>query len=178
MTMNERPRNLESDGSPEEIRRSSAFEWVYWLQWVLATTLGWVVGAIITPDFEAVGLGVGLLQWLVLRQRIRGRIWWWIIASTFGWLGGVGLLYLLRPSDPMLAFVTLGLGISLAQWLVLRRWVHRADWWIIIGTLAWTVGLLRLLGFSLVGTIVGGVTGWALQMLLRHPRPLNEEQGG
>lgn len=179
MTMNDRPRNPEGDESPEKTQRRSSFEWVYWLQWVLATTLGWALGALVfaTANLEAVGLGVGVLQWLVLRQRIRGRIWWWIVASTLGWLGGALLVYLLRPSDPLLAFATQGVAISVAQWLVLRRWVYRADWWMIIGTLAWTVGLLSLLGPSLVGTVVGGVTGWALQMLLQNPRPLNEEPG-
>ncbi len=160
----------ETESGPPEFE----FEWTYWLLWVLATTLGWVLGWVLLPGFT-VGLWVGLLQWFVLRQRVRQQSGWWILASGVGWLVGSLLAIVLPIEDPVLVGALLGLGISAGQWFVLRRWVHRAEWWVIISTLSWTVASFGLLGHSLVGTIAGGVTGWALQLLLHHARLLASE---
>ena len=81
----------------------------FWLQWVLASTVGMLVGMVIAVvlavfseilfgglgdlPFElawgiGLGIGVGLLQWLVLRRRVSG-VGWWVLASA---AGGFGIL--------------------------------------------------------------------------------------
>jgi hypothetical protein len=50
------------------------------------------------------------------------------------YVGGRDLL------DSLLGYSTLGAGLGLAQWLVLRRWSPRAHWWILVNLLGWTAG--------------------------------------
>ena len=57
-----------------------------------------------------------------------------------------------------------------AQWLILRRWVHQAGWWIVVSTLGWAAGLSGFVGPFLVGAVVGAVTGIAMELLVRYPR--------
>ena len=74
--------------------------WVLWLQWVLAGTLGWVVGGATAGYVYTVmeawlgnaamivgvcvhGAMVGVAQWFVLRRRL-ARTGWWVLASTAG----------------------------------------------------------------------------------------------
>ena len=61
----------------------------FWLQWVLASMLGFAAGAAMgnavtdwafTALFGAVG---GFMQWLVLRRQIAAA-GWWVLASTLG----------------------------------------------------------------------------------------------
>jgi len=65
----------------------------------------------------------------------------------------------------------LGAGSGIAQWLFLRRRLHWAGWWIIISALAWTTGLTVFSGVLLSGAMVGAMTGIALDLLLRYPKP-------
>jgi len=49
---------------------------------IFGAGLGWVIG------IGLLGTLVGVLQWLVLKQRIP-RAGWWILASTLGWIAGI-----------------------------------------------------------------------------------------
>jgi len=149
---------------------SPTFDWSLWLQWVLVSTLGWVVGRALVGEV-GVGVAVGALQWIVLRPLIRGAAWW-ILASGVGWATGWAMVVAgLPPERSVMAGAVLGAAIGTAQWLVLRRQLHRTGWWIVISTLSWAVGLTGIPGPSLVGGVVGAATGLALERLLRHPRP-------
>ncbi len=69
-------------------------------RWIVATSLGWIVGYFITlywapsePSFLTgmiLGLTTGLAQWIVLREELH---WagWWIVFSTIGWVTGLNL---------------------------------------------------------------------------------------
>ena len=78
--------------------------------------------------------------------------------------------------------------LGLAQWLVLRKHIRRAGWWVFANALAWALGLLvAFVGTTLmkfdrfdlatalagaatgltVGAVVGGITGIALLWLLK-----------
>ncbi|MEA3350210.1 MAG: hypothetical protein U9Q82_06290, partial [Chloroflexota bacterium] len=57
-------------------RRDEPFNWVFWLQWVLATTVGWLIGGAFLPVEIGAGLAVGLLQGLILRPMIARTGWW------------------------------------------------------------------------------------------------------
>lgn len=158
----------------KEEGRGESFDWTLWLKWILVSALGWGFGLALGMDL-LIGAVVGLLQWLVLRSLIQGD-GWWIPASALGWAGAAGLIAaLFQPGQAVesvigLAALLIGIGIGVGQWLVLRRQVYRAWWWIVLSALGWAVGLMGVLGASLTGAVAGGVTGFALELLLRHPR--------
>ncbi len=153
--------------------KTLSLDWALWFLWIMATTLGWVLGRFLLPNlaFVTIGVGLAILQWLVLQPRIR-RAWRWIIATTFGWLLGSTLIQAILPDGMnFLAGVILGLTTGSAQWLILRKELYWAVWWIVINVIAWTTGMALLPGIMLTGVMVGAITGLALILLIRFPRP-------
>ncbi len=115
------------------------------------------------------GFMIGVLQWVVLRQRLT-QTGWWVLASAAGWAGGWAIA--IAPVSPEFGFLTgtvLGAALGTTQWLFLRRHFHRAGWWIVVSALGWTAGLTLLSGPLLVGAVAGAVTGIALELFLRYP---------
>lgn len=182
-----------------------------WLWWILATTIaGAIVGALEASGFQLVatifftGLLIGTAQWLVLRQYIP-KAFWWIVVSTLGWTFGLVLVSsYITLFDPLIQFLrTLGawevfwmnlvkqpivLAIfGAAQFPILRRFVRKAHWWILVSALG---GALDGASGSTVAYILqpglppapfstalsygagwlgyGIVAGICLQWLLRH----------
>lgn len=194
----------------------------YWLQWVLATTLGWLAWPLVdtllgimlslfgmntlfsaAPEqlsppltvlrlvlpllsLALVGAAIGGLQWLVLRKQVPDlRLWipftaaGLVIGAFVGAaLGGFGTAFL-------------GLGVGIMQWLQLRNSLNKAGWWPVMNVVSWPLGYLfggmigmtigqavndqvigALLSFVLVGAIVGTLTGAVLMWLLRENRVL------
>jgi hypothetical protein len=202
--------------------------WNVTLPWVLATVAGVVIGILSILTFvsglaltgtstvlvgiiggAALGGGVGIAQWLVLRRYVRSAIWW-IVVSVIGGMLGVALGLLLsdalsplisallgeagqvRPTRPgvllsralaaAVAGACVGLVLGGAQWLVLRRHVQSALWWIVVSWLGWMtslsvgagmVDLVGVLGSLLVVGVVSGVAmGWLLaQFVSGHAAP-------
>ena len=72
--------------------------WAFWVGWIGALGVGALVLALIlstgsvVPIFQGLVLGVvvGFIQWLIMRQYIRGA-WWWILVNAI-YLLIVGLL--------------------------------------------------------------------------------------
>ena len=148
------------------------FDWGLWLQWIMVTTVGWVLGMLFIHPFglAASGIAIGVLQWVVLQQHIsRGRQW--ILASIVGWTTGWTLALIAVPSDfRLLAGIVLGVSVGAAQWLVLRREVRLAGWWPIVSALAWATGMGVMPGVLMSGILPGSMTGIALELLLRYPK--------
>ncbi len=77
------------------------------------------------------------------------------------------------PFLELLAIALSSVGIGVAQWLVLRRRVSRAWWWIIANTIGFTVAISaifvfrEILGIVVPGLVNGAITGWALVKLLK-----------
>jgi hypothetical protein len=148
-----------------------SFDWTLWIEWVGATAVGWLLGGFLLPQLAlfSVGVVMGILQWVVLRQYLR-QAGWWILASTVGWSVGWGTTIAVVPLEiGILTEPLLGAAVGMLQWLVLRRQLRQAGWWIVVSTLGWTVALAGLTGQLLVGAVVGAVTGIALELLLRYP---------
>ena len=143
--------------------------WSFWLQWMLASILGFAVGAAmanaVTDLIFTVLFGVagGFTQWLVLRHRILGA-GWWVLASTLGFaiapivaIAGIMALSQIMSLDgnplaaPILLGVLSGVMSAIFPWLILRRQFAQAMWWI----------PAHLLG-SLLGGAMGIVTFHAL----------------
>jgi hypothetical protein len=155
------------------------FDGALWFQWIMATTVGWVLGRFLLPNisFLVIGVAIGILQWFVLQHRIR-KAWQWILATSTGWmLGALVILIVLPAGMDFLAGVAAGLATGTAQWLILRHEIQWAGWWIIINVVAWTTGMALLPGILLTGTMVGAITGIALVLLLRFPKSIEVTPG-
>jgi hypothetical protein len=144
--------------------------WGFWLAWVLASLMGFVVGALLgmyvayglfdRDVFDAtigitagivMGATAGCLQWVVLREKVA---WagWWVLASTLGFTITFGTLGAIGIGESNADYVRAGIlfaavfGVAggVLQWLVLRRaGIARAGLWvaaIIIGSLVTAIG--------------------------------------
>jgi hypothetical protein len=158
------------------------------------------------------GTVVGVAQALVLRRWLKSLRWKrWVLATAAGalvaWTLGMLPSTLMdlsaeaagapapEISDAMqYAFAVLlgaaaGPILGFAQWMVLRRHVHKAGWWLAANSAGWALGMPLVfvvagsappegitVGFALsvvltiaaVGAVVGAVHGLALVWLLRR----------
>jgi hypothetical protein len=143
----------------------------------------------LTLLFTLSGLGYGIAQWLVLRRLISGSKWWplatgigfMLAAALFGVIALAGVQNIMV--NEVIHNVVAGAGAGAAQWLILRRQMYAADWWV----------LVNIAGFLLAGAVInrmvvaaggneaiGGIlgvtamtmlTGAVLVWLLRQPAP-------
>jgi hypothetical protein len=111
----------------------------------------------ITEDFllpyifwPTLAVANGLLQYLLLR-RLLPRVGWWVVGTSLGWVLGLFGSRCLYHATFAAALdvrsvwfaaakaVLTGGTIGLAQWIVLRRRVRQAAWWILANILGWGV---------------------------------------
>ena len=181
----------------------------YWLAWFLASVLGYGMGAILgfsfiynlspKDTFDAtrgiisgivMGATGGYFQWVVLNERISGAGLWGL-ASALGFGLAMGTI---MPADSgennamagvMILGSVFGLVSGILQWLILRRKVPGARWWLLANLLGSLVGAfasliavaisetgnwgLAVMAFGLLfGAGNGAITGAALVWLLRQ----------
>ena len=188
--------------------------WGFWLAWFLASIIGYTVGMLLGASlayglfdrdaFDAimgVTLGIvmgaigGFAQWVVLRERITGS-GWWVLASALGFaafgLSGAIPSNVNPAVTGTLTSVTIGLVSGILQWLILRRKVARAGWWVwanILGLLVGEIGFPVAIAISsttnsdvsvlVVGLVYGAgygaSTGAALVWLLNQAHSSNIE---
>jgi hypothetical protein len=146
-----------------------------------------VRGSLLLPAVPA------FLHWLILR-RLFARAGWWIPASVVGWLlgyiplnvgiagadTGQGFLFISERYVFAVACAAAGALAGTLQWLVLKRWVACAGWWVLASSISWVgtawvyASLTRgndvhiVLGGAASGTLSGAITGLALVWLLRN----------
>ncbi len=126
-----------------------------------------------------IGLLTGIFQYLLLRRYLP-HITGWIPATFLGWLmpfvtGFLILNVLGMQNDTfslMLGLFLIGAMVALPQWLLLRRQVRYAFWWILAYGVGWgLVGLLNLvtsdplpvlLAIGLLPAIATGMAFWLL----------------
>jgi len=159
-------------------RKVLSFDWILWFQWIMATAWGWILGSLLFAGIylAAAGVTVAVFQWVILRSHLRGA-WRWLPASIIGWGVGTGLAFALGQLEP--SFVTgslLGSAVGLAQWLILRREVRWAGWWIAISVVGWSTGMSMALAPLLAGVLAGAMTGIALLLLPRMPKAAQPNQ--
>ena len=156
-----------------------AFDAVFWFQWIMATSVGWIVGSLIFPQLSTVsaGVGVGAMQWAVLYHRLP-QAWRWPLITAATWMGGSIFLLVAVPADLhlLLSGIILGPVLGIGQWLILRQHVYWAGWWIIISTMSWITGLTLLPGILATGAMAGAISGLALGLLLHSPREQAEDE--
>jgi predicted lysophospholipase L1 biosynthesis ABC-type transport system permease subunit len=150
--------------------RSQTMDWTLWFYWIMATTVGWLIGSSFFNGIPVVisGVAVAGLQWAVLHKRIQ-KAWRWAILSSLGWIIGYILLVIFFPAVMVLLIGPVLGGITgVAQWFLLKKEVELAGWWIVISILAWTTGLTLMPGFLTSGALPGALTGFTLVILFRY----------
>lgn len=193
-----------------------------WLAWVAAVTIGWAIGwalveivyrvsadmiwlAFLFQGAHVVGIGAAVLQALVLRRHLQRAATWILATGVAAVVSEVIATYVTvaayeRTGEIDAGFLTSialtivagGFLVGIAQWLILRRIVDRAGWWIPVSGLglivAWSLGALvgtvvvedmlrfkdDIRAFNLVAELVGAIiyaaiTGYALTRLFRSP---------
>jgi len=120
------------------------------------------------------GIAAGLFQWLVLRRRIARAGWW--LPATIGAGAAVGVVVFVSGLVNRDVGWSAGVGaggtmLGLMHWLVLRRQVARAGWWVLASTAGWVAGGLlgAVGGWAAIGAVYGAITGPVLVWLLRRP---------
>jgi hypothetical protein len=167
----------------------------FWLTWVLASAAGWAVGGAIgaavgssrepfVAGFVVVAAGgvlAGMLQSLVLRRQVAAAGWW--AVATIGAMAAVGVLVIaVGVVDAGVGAAASGTVLGVVQWLVLRRRVAQAGWWVLASTVGWVVGGFLsgafeggVAGWTTIGAVYGAITGAALVWLLRHQSPGSDQ---
>jgi len=126
------------------------------------------------------GALAGLYQWALLRKRLNG-VGSWIPVTVACWAGGTAIAYgLTKAQDSetltewlifLLAATAGGAILGAGQWLLLRRSLKRAQWWIPASALAWALAvpasnLMPFLSFPpgvISRVIMGGVLVWLVK---------------
>jgi membrane-associated HD superfamily phosphohydrolase len=186
-----------AEQAEEEARRTS--EGYFVSQWVVASTIGFALGAglsrllpALTSDFlgstftslavgAVVGILVGLNQRSVLRRLFVGLDWWFpatTIGVTLGFVivGASAAGTTLHP----LGGVIVGALVGLCQWFGFRGQIVRAGWWLVVSTIAYSAGLavgrifpaanpVFSLGAVADDAISGAVTGIIIGLITGPP---------
>lgn len=136
-----------------------------------------------------VGLFIGLLQYGLLRRYLP-HMGWWVLVTIGGWVLGALLIIIsvwlkfwtYESFEIDLALILMGLSIGVGQWLLLRRRLSRAGWWVGANVLGWgLVGLisgdsLDQFGLLALGFLPACVTVMILALLMKQAKP-TEVQG-
>jgi hypothetical protein len=138
----------------------------FWLQWVLASAIGFGVGAILASGLSyalfprdtfdvviGVSFGIlfgavgGLAQWLILREQFTG-VGLWVPASALGFVIATGIAagmgQPVASNSSALAFLfaaIFGLIGGLIQWLILRMQGMGIGWWLVPNLLGSLLGI-------------------------------------
>jgi membrane associated rhomboid family serine protease len=128
------------------------------------------------------GIGVGVLQWLVLRQQVT-RAGWWVPASIVAVAALGVMVFAVGVIDADVGWVVgtvlFGTVLGVLQWLLLRRQLARAGWWVLASGVGWVVGGFLsgavpvgaaggFPGWAAVGAVYGAMSGAVLVWLLRQ----------
>lgn len=183
-------------------------QWILWLSWIVLNSIGWSIGALFANmvvttvlgggSFAAavlgggiVGLVLGSLQWLLVRQLARNS-GWWVLATALGMaigspLGTLTMTILMQMNHPILAVPSGSAAIAMvfgfAQSLVLRKHFNKASMWIIVSILAIVASTLSelvipsgpLSMYFVDGMVFGAVTGVGLLWLSRQYRRIPQQ---
>jgi len=134
-------------------------EFGLWLGWTLATTIGMLLGFLLSIplvnvlDLEwarvvvplVAGFLIGLSQWAVLRNYVVDTTDW-ILAAGTSWAVGYALgLFLINslantPLGGFVGYILFGVIVAIMQWPILRREIPHVLPWIIANVLGWTLG--------------------------------------
>ncbi len=122
----------------------------------------WAVGLVVVAG-PLIGAAQGLLLWLFKQvDGLRALVW---VTTTLpgaflAVIAGLGLLLAGAGGGDFIRILFLGPGamLGLAQWLLLRRIMDNAGWWIGANTLGWFVGIL--VGWLVFANVLPQTADW------------------
>lgn len=162
--------------------KASDVGWGFWIRWVIATIIGWVVGTcaaimlshlvvnLVYPKETnlivglCLGAAVSLSQKIAVRRQITlARSWVW------GAMVGIGIPFVVvvlldevRPGAGeswwLLLLIAGGAICGLLQSPALRSHTSRVDWWVLASTVSWSLAWF----ISRVGGVAGFLGGGAV----------------
>ncbi len=168
--------------------------WRVWFLWLVAGAVGWgwgvywgwyiptepktlqAIPAVIAAGYLGVAVGVsvvGALQWLALRRHVP-RASRWLLASLGAAAVVGGVVFGVGAFDAAVGWIAgvsvFGTVVGVLQWLVLRRQIPRAGWWVLASTVGWVAGMPvgDSVGPPGLGAVYGAITGTTLVWLLRQ----------
>ena len=175
----------------------------FWLFWVLAFLSFPLAGLLasfvvpVTTPLRALiagaigGAALGLVQWLILKSRLSLLSIWWVVATSVGMAVGLAAGTILLGSETggnelLWRGAITGLGIGIAQWIILRQVLPlpQSVIWVVVLSIGWALGwfVTRSAGidlspkwyvFGMSGALAFQIfTGLALYFLLRSPKGL------
>ncbi|AFY68693.1 serine/threonine protein kinase [Thalassoporum mexicanum PCC 7367] len=150
---------------------------------MISGTAGLVVGG-------AVGMAMGLAQWLTLRKRLLNIVWWIFAtfigsaagcAVSFAMIGTAGLAEtgIAGSVANLIVGATFGMTVGLSQWFVIKGRFPNPAWWIVANVLGGIIGgtvggAFRILLDSILGFgIYAVVTGYVMRSFLRRALLVN-----
>ncbi|HUF37350.1 MAG TPA: hypothetical protein VMN57_02405 [Anaerolineales bacterium] len=141
----------------------------FWLLWVLASSVGWIVGmslAWLLVEFVSpvlgvgtraliwsvggliVGINFGMNQWFLLRPIRQGplgrRAGWWVLASMLGWAISLFVVIGLQTGASigfLLIGLVIGVAVGIPQAVVLYSGSKTVWLWVVANSVAWVAAL-------------------------------------
>jgi hypothetical protein len=175
------------------------FHWRFFLKWIGANILAVVVVLVFWPimfsrlsfnvaDLQAalallpsllvMGIVVGGLQGLVLADhfRVRRLIVFWTLACLLGVAIGLPLaMSAIQSGAKLLVAALSGLISGGLGWFILRRYVHKAQWWIIANMIASALTAIDN-SFSIIAMLMTGfVLAWLVCDPIQEQKPVAAE---
>lgn len=162
---------------------------LYWIGINVVAWLAWMGFATIPGPFNrsdfltyvtffSFGAGMGILQWLLLKQHFSIASYEWVLLTTIGFaVGFYGLIWtalqdnyiVFSPPgtpvlewDPLLGGALFGLALGCCQSIVWRPRIGRIVVWIVVNVFGWSLGMflpqyiayiMRVANTSLLSTI-------------------------
>jgi hypothetical protein len=115
--------------------------------------------------YYAIFLGVplGIIQWLIIRQHIQISGWLWvctvILESSIIIL--FASVFWFNPTDVLLQRGVTGLFIGFLQWLILHKKVDHAEWWILV----LIVGQMTSAAIIFIGVTALHLSSWDMNAI-------------
>jgi hypothetical protein len=131
---------------------------------------GWAIVAVISIALGRPGSIAGVLQWPFLRQYI-SRSPWWILMSSVGACIALVISGVVVGGNVYLYFALEGAALGLMQWLVLRRQLTSAGWWIVASTIGWLIGGLGTVAAGAVYNLLSNDLSDAAALVVAHTAP-------
>lgn len=131
---------------------------------------GWAIVAVISIALSLPGSIAGVLQWTFLRQYI-SQSPWWILVSSVGACIALATSGVVVSGNVYLYFGLEGAVLGLMQWLVLRRQLTSASWWIIASTIGWLVGGLGTVAAGAVYNLLSDDLSEEAALVVAHTAP-------
>ena len=167
--------------------------WRLWFLWFMAGAVGWgmsmdpsvfgegirfeigqSIPTVMIPAYQSVAAGailVGFLHWLLLRQYLTSSFQW-VLASLMAVALGALTAWVIGLFDPEFGLVV-GVGAygtltGMLHWLVLRRQLRQAGWWVLASTVGWLLAIpigdmAGPPGWAVYGALTGAVLIWLLR---------------